>query len=205
MSSKTKRLRTVFRVVLIIALLPWAFTLITSIFNMFFGFTWGIFTAAYTWYGAEAFVKTALILIMLFYPISIISGILIIVSLIVLIKIRREQRKTEKSVIKKLKYPASFVKAVKIIIIISVIPWLLTTIISFYCILAGADNGNEKIYGIAAFIFSWGTALERGMSVYIISAILILIGFGFLIGIKQKKIDIIIPSEGTEVPPSEAL
>ena len=83
--EKHKKLITAMKIVLVISLIPWAFTLCVSIISFFAGTDAGLFEAATKIYGIEAFLYTIEIYLFVFMPVYVITAITAAISTIILI------------------------------------------------------------------------------------------------------------------------
>lgn len=196
-----KQLKIFLRVLLIISLLPWAFTLGVSLFSMIFGFEWGLFEASYTIHGGEAFISVWMIYSAIFLPIYIITGILALVCIIVLLNMRKTEKgkptaaevpapRTEKQ-----KTPLKKVKTLKItafvLLIISFVPWLYTLGLCIYKSFDGIPVFyNNTEYGFGAFIGTLLNCLLWWPYIYLAAAVLTIIAIIIAITAinKEKKV-----------------
>ena len=91
MDRKAKIKRTIAFVILAVSLLPWVFMLAAAVVTFFSGTTVGLFEAATKIYGAEAFLYTIEVLLLVFMPICVISAITALVSAIILIVQKKKE------------------------------------------------------------------------------------------------------------------
>lgn len=83
--EKHKKLITAMKIVLVISLIPWAFTLCVSIMSFFAGTDVGLFEAATKIYGIEAFIYTIEIYLFVFMPVYVITAITAAISTMIII------------------------------------------------------------------------------------------------------------------------
>lgn len=83
--ERHKKLITAMKIVLVISLIPWAFTLCVSIMSFFAGTDAGLFEAATKIYGIEAFLYTIEIYLFVFMPVYVITAITAVISTMIII------------------------------------------------------------------------------------------------------------------------
>ena len=83
--EKHKKLKTAMKIVLVISLIPWAFTLCVSIMSFFAGTDVGLFEATTKINGAEAFIYTIEIYLFVFMPVYVITAITAAISTMIII------------------------------------------------------------------------------------------------------------------------